>query len=279
MMATGSERLEERGELGLLQRARSWSYGSRVAGLLALGVAVLVVAVLLPPISQDPAYHGFADSRAFLGVPNFGDVASNIPFFLVGILGLVFLAKARAGPADPLAPAFFTYFVGVGLVAFGSAYYHYEPNNETLFWDRLPMSIAFMALFSAFISDRIHERVGRLLLVPLVVLGVASVVYWHVSEQAGAGDLRFYGVVQFFPMVALPLICVLFRPRRLDGRYVAAMIGFYALAKVFEFFDQATFELLGQAVSGHSLKHLAAAVAAYLVLPMLKQGLRASSSV
>jgi hypothetical protein len=272
-MATVGERSAPGAEPGLLRRARSWSYGSKVAGLLALGVAVLVIAVFLPPIPQDPAYHGFADSRAFLGVPNFGDVASNAPFLLVGLLGLVFLAKARAGPADPLAPAFLVYFVGVGLVAFGSAYYHYDPTNQTLFWDRLPMSIAFMALFSAFIADRIHQRAGRLLLLPLVALGVASVIYWHVSEQAGAGDLRFYGVVQFFPMVAIPLICVLFRSRRLDGRYVAAMIGCYALAKVFEFFDQATFEVLGQAVSGHSLKHLAAAVAAYLALPMLKQGL------
>jgi hypothetical protein len=271
-MVTTEEPSEPEGGADLLRRARSWSYGSRVAGLLALGVAVLVIAAFLSPIPQDPSYHGFADPRAYLGIPNFGDVASNAPFLLVGILGLVYLAKGRAGPANPLAPAFYVYFVGVALVAFGSAYYHSEPNNGTLFWDRLPMSIAFMALFSAFIADRIHERVGRLLLVPLVALGVASVVYWHLGEQAGAGDLRFYGVVQFFPMVAIPLICVLFRPRRLDGRFVAAMIGFYALAKVFEFFDQATFELLGQAVSGHSLKHLAAAVAAYMALPMLKQG-------
>ena len=272
-MAMVDERSEPGDEPGLLRRARSWSYGSRVAGLLVLAAAVLVVAAFLSPIPQDPSYHGFADPRAYLGIPNFGDVASNAPFLLVGLLGLVFLAKGGAGRSNPLAPAFFVYFVGVGLVAFGSAYYHYDPNNETLFWDRLPMSIAFMALFSAFIADRIHERAGRLLLVPLVALGVASVIYWHVSEQAGAGDLRFYGVVQFFPMVALPLICVLFPPKRLDGRYVAAMIGFYALAKVFEFFDHGTFQILGQAVSGHSLKHLAAAVAAYLALPMLKQGL------
>ena len=266
-------------EPGLLRRARSRSYGSKVAGLVAFGAAVLVIAVFLPPIPQDPAYHSFADSRPFLGIPNFGDVATNTAFLLVGLLGLVYLTKGRARRSDPLAPAFFVYFAGIGLVAIGSTYYHVNPNNETLFWDRLPMSIAFMALFSAFIADRINERAGRLLLVPLVALGVASVIYWHVGEQAGAGDLRFYGVVQFFPMVALPLICVLFAPRRLDGRYVAAMIGFYALAKAFEFFDHSTFEILGQAVSGHSLKHLAAAVAAYLALPMLKQGLSTSSSV
>ena len=242
--------------------------------VLSIGAVVLVAAFFVPPIPQDPAYHGFVDSRPFLGIANFGDVASNIPFLLVGLLGLVYLAKGHARRSGPLDSAFFVYFVGVGLVAFGSVYYHFNPNNETLFWDRLPMSIAFMALFSAFIADRIQERVGRLLLVPLVAVGLASVIYWHVSEQAGAGDLRFYGVVQFFPMVALPLICVLFRPRRLDGRYVAAMIGCYALAKVFEFFDHAIFEILGQTVSGHSLKHLAAAVAAYLALPMLKQGLR-----
>ena len=130
-MAPVDKPSEPGGEPGWLRRARSWSYGSRIAVVLSIGAVVLVAAVFVPPIPQDPAYHGFADTRAFLGIPNFGDVASNIPFLLVGLLGLVYLAKGRAGPAGPLVPAFFVYFVGVGLVAFGSAYYHVEPNNES----------------------------------------------------------------------------------------------------------------------------------------------------
>ena len=100
-------------------------------------------------------------------------------------------------------------------------------------------------------------------------LGIFSVIYWHLTEQTGRGDLRLYAVVQFFPILAIPLICFLFSSRRLDARYVVAMAGLYVLAKLFEYFDHGIFELLGRNVSGHSLKHLAAAAAAYVVLPML----------
>ena len=156
------------------------------------------------------------------------------------------------------------------LVSFGSAYYHYAPTNETLFWDRLPMSIAFMALLSAFVVERIQDKVGLVLLPFLVILGIFSVIYWHLTEQAGQGDLRLYAVVQFFPMLVIPLICILFSSSRLDARYLIAMAGLYVLAKIFEYFDHGIFEILGQTVSGHTLKHLAAAAAAYMALPMLQ---------
>ena len=256
----------------MVDRARALPYRSRIAVLLAIAVAVLVVAFVVPPIAQDPAYHDFADKRALWGIPNFGDMVSNAPFLLVGGLGLVVLFRrsARDGDrGDPLSLPFALYFAGVGLVAFGSAYYHQDPDNGTLFWDRLPMTIAFMALFAAIIADRIDEKAGRMLLPALIGLGLVSVIFWHLTERAGHGDLRFYAVIQFFPMLAIPLICLLFPPRRLDCRYLVPMFLFYAAAKVFEHFDDQVFALLGLAVSGHTLKHLFAAAAALMALPML----------
>ncbi len=135
----------------------------RIAIILAIAIVVAIVAVFVPPIPQDPSYHNFADRRAFLWIPNFGDVMSNVPFFLVGALGIAFFLRRpndASGETDPLRWPFLVYFVGVALVAFGSSYYHYAPTNETLFWDRLPMSIAFMALLSAFVVDRIQVKGG-----------------------------------------------------------------------------------------------------------------------
>jgi hypothetical protein len=143
-----------------------------------------------------------------------------------------------------------------------------------VFWDRLPITVAFMGLFAAFIADRIDCRAGLLLLPVLVGLGIVSVIYWAWSESVGQGDLRPYAVVQFFPMLAIPLICVLFPPRWLDARFVVAMVVVYGLAKLFELLDERIFDLLGGAVSGHSLKHVAAAAAAYVALVMLQHPAR-----
>ena len=258
----------------MLGRARALTYQARIGIILGVVIVVAVVALFVPPIPQDPGYHNFADRRPLLGIPNFGDVVSNIPFFLVGALGIAFILRRpddASGETDSLRWPIFMYFAGVALVAFGSAYYHYAPSNETLFWDRLPMSIAFMALSSAFVVDRIQVKVGLVLLPFLVILGIFSVIYWHLTEQTGQGDLRLYAVVQFFPMLAIPLICILFSPRRLDARYLVAMVGLYGLAKIFEYFDHGIFDHFGRIVSGHTLKHLAAAGAAYMALPMLRR--------
>ncbi|MGC1951972.1 MAG: ceramidase domain-containing protein [Gammaproteobacteria bacterium] len=246
----------------------------RIAVILAVAIAALGIAFVVPPMAQDPIYHDFADQRGFWGIPNFSDVVSNAPFLLVGGFGLAALfgrSARRESRPDLLTLPFAVYFAAVGLVALGSTYYHQDPSNETLFWDRVPMSIAFMALFAAIIIDRIDEKAGRILLPVLIVLGIASVVYWHLTERTGNGDLRLYALVQFFPMLAVPLICLLFPPRRLDCRYLVPMFLLYGAAKVFEHFDDQIFMLLGPFISGHSLKHLFAAMAALMALPMLNK--------
>jgi hypothetical protein len=247
----------------------------RVRLLLVLCVLMLAIAALIPRVAQDPVYHDFADDRTVLGVPNFLNVVSNLPFLLVGALGLAFLARdRRAGTGDAFATAddrrpYWPFFLGIGLTGLGSAYYHWHPSNATLFWDRLPMTLGFMALLASAIGERIRRRAGARLLWPLLGVGAASVLYWHLGEQRGVGDLRPYGLVQFGSMVLVPLILALFPARYTRTRDLVTSIGWYALAKVFEHVDHGLLMLVG--VSGHTWKHLASAAGAYWILRMLER--------
>ncbi len=210
------------------------------------------------PIAQDPEYHHFADQRAHWGIPHFGDVVSNAAFVVVGLWGLASLRKTQSE-----ARSFALLFGGVLMTGFGSAYYHWAPDSATLFWDRMPMAIAFMALFSVLLSERVNPRLGRTLLVPLVLAGMASVWYWSLSD-----DLRFYALVQFYPMIAFPILMLFWAPRYSHSYYYWWMFGGYALAKAFEAMDGSVFELNGL-LTGHNLKHLAAALSIALLLRML----------
>lgn len=249
----------------------------RVWIIAAITMIVIGGTFFVPAIPQDSAYHLFADLRSCLGIPNFGNVASNVAFTLFGLMGLAIIygkgaGKPRIAFADTL--PFGVFFAGVALIGAGSAYYHWTPNNETLFWDRLPMTIAFMALTAGIVADRVHRTAGLMILLPvLLIAGIASLVYWAVTEAAGSGDLRWYGLVQFLPIVLIPIICWLFPESRFTkGRYIGAMIFFYALAKVFEHFDFQIYHLIGDLVSGHTLKHLTAAMATACVIPMWRAG-------
>ena len=95
------------------------------------------------------------------------------------------------------------------------------------------------------------------LLAPLVVAGLGSVLWWHGGEVRGHGDLRPYALVQFYPLVAVPLMLYLFEPRYTLGGAVLATVAVYGLAKVFELLDGPILAM-GSVVSGHTLKHLAA---------------------
>ena len=251
-------------------------FNHRIAILVGLFIVAVGGLLFVDPISQDPAYHRFADTQSHLGLANFGNVTSNVGFVIVGVLGLIkiFGPKNRdIFEQPPDAWPYIVFFLGVVLVGAGSAYYHANPDSERLVWDRLPMTVAFMSLFAAFIADRIHRRAGTVYLLPaLIAVGILSLVYWEWTEAQGRGDLRFYGLVQFYPMVALPIICWLFAPSRYtDGRYLAWVIGLYGAAKILEYFDAAMFGVFANTISGHGLKHLLSAVATYMIVRMLVQ--------
>jgi len=233
-----------------------------IAGVTAIAIGV---AFQFSPIPQDPAYHMFADRAAWMGVPNFWNVASNLPFVLVGVLGLRNLRLLQ--PHLPV-PACVLFCMGAILIGAGSAYYHYAPASDTLVWDRLPMTIAFMALFSIVISDRISVSLGHWLLWPLVFCGVISVLYWDWTELQGRGDLRAYGLVQFLPTLLIPLMLIAAEGRGLPATWLWATLTAYVLAKLAEYLDAAIYAATGF-VSGHTLKHLLGALAIYFALKAL----------
>jgi hypothetical protein len=209
-----------------------------------------------------------------LSIPNFGNVVSNLPFAVIGLLGIAFLLHAASGPScGHLLDSrerwpYLIAFVGMLLTAFGSSYYHLAPNNARLVWDRLPMTLVFMSMVAAMIAERVQLRLGLILLPPLLIIGIASVLQWYESEIHGAGDLRFYAAVQGYSALVL-LIVLLFPPRYTRGYDLAIIVGFYALAKALETLDKPIFSI-GHLVSGHTLKHLAAAAAGYWLLRMLQ---------
>ena len=247
--------------------------GPRVAILVGMAALAAGITLLLPPLAQPAYYHDFADGRTILGVPHFLNVVSNVPFALVGAFGLWFLARGagagRRGTEPLLGPAdrwtFGVMFAGVLLTAFGSATYHLRPDDAGLFWDRLPMSVAFMGFLAGMISERISSKAGAILLGPLVVLGMASVLWWRLTGSRGAGDLRFYVLVQAFPLAALPYVALALPARYLPARGLLVALGWYALAKGLELLDGWVYGL-GHVVSGHTLKHLAAAAGTWWVL-------------
>jgi hypothetical protein len=243
--------------------------------VILVGVAILISVAFLfvSPIRQDPQYHNFADQRTVLGVPNFWNVISNLPFAVCGLLGLFFLASREATQSFEFGSerwAYVLFFAALVLTCVGSSYYHLHPDNDTLVWDRLPMSIGFMAILAAVIAERVDISLGTRSLGPLLVLGISSVLFWHWTELRGAGDLRFYAVVQFFPMLAIPAMVLFFSSRYTGGKYLLILAGFYAAAKVLEFFDAPIFSV-GHLLSGHTLKHLSSAAGTFWVLVMLQK--------
>ena len=217
-----------------------------VRWLLIAAVLALAFLILAPPIPQDQDYHLFADQRSILGIPNFWNVISNLPFLLVGVLGL-------RGFRDAASRILFT---GVALTSFGSGYYHLHPNDATLVWDRLPITLVFMGLLTLVISQWIGPVWGRRsLLLPLVLFGIGSVVWWRFT-----GDLRAYAVAQFGP--ALVMLPAFWFDRTIRGLWPAGAL--YALAKIAETFDRGIYTAIP--VSGHTLKHLAAALATLWIL-------------
>jgi hypothetical protein len=236
----------------------------------ALGLVCLVMLagfLLQAPMAQSLEYHEFADDRVLFGIPNLQDVASNIPFFVVGVAGVLLCLRRR------LALSWLVLFAATALVCFGSGYYHLTPRNDTLLWDRLPMTVAFMALFVGLVSEHIGARAERYLLAPAVMTGLASALWWHFTD-----DLRFYFWVQYTPLVCIPLVLALFPGRYTHRGYLFYGLGLYVLAKVTEAWDHEIFSLTGNLVSGHTLKHVLAAGAVLSVLLMLAMRKNASVS-
>jgi len=242
---------------------------NRRLGLILIGITSLAATIgicLMEPIAQDSSYHNFADSREILEIPNLWNVISNLAFLLVGLVGIYQLVIRGGLTTMPgLRFIYFILFAGVTLVAIGSSYYHLYPDNRTLVWDRLPMTVTFMALFCIVVAEFVSAYWGRLLFIPLAIAGAGSVLFWYLGEANGQGDLRVYVLVQFLPILLIPIILLCFRSSFSKSSVYWFLLVTYVIAKFFEHFDSAVYSASGF-ISGHSIKHLLAAVGLWLLL-------------
>ncbi|MGB0934954.1 MAG: alkaline phytoceramidase [Alphaproteobacteria bacterium] len=220
-----------------------------------------IVLWTFPAIPQDLSYHMFADRRTLHGIPHFWNVVSNIPIFLVGVYTLV--SRFSSGK-EVLAGESYLWRLWTVLaiaVAVGSTYYHTEPENQTLIWDRLPIAMLAVVLLAYFIMDRVNNEVGLKALPLLLLLGGASVIYWGYTELMGAGDLRPYILVQYGSIVMVLALMVAFGSRYTHSWLLVVGLGWYGVAKVFEILDHEIYRYLEFQISGHTLKHFSVAAA------------------
>lgn len=234
-----------------------------------IAILLLIAAsfALTNAVPQDPAYHLFADTRTLLGIANFWNVASNVSFLVVGLWGLMVARRLQHEGTGRL--AYLVFFAGLVLTAVGSSWYHLSPDNASLGWDRLTMTIAFAGLFPAVLAEYVSDRVARTMLSLMLIAGPASVGYWQWTEAAGAGDLRPYAVIQFAPMLTILGILVLTKNRNDVSNAFYWLLSVYFAAKIFEIRDAATLDAVG--VSGHSIKHLLAGIAAVPLIIALRR--------
>ncbi|MCH8299364.1 MAG: ceramidase domain-containing protein [Candidatus Marinimicrobia bacterium] len=231
--------------------------------LISLFAVSLVAMMLFGKIEQPQSYHNFADNRTFFGVPNFFDTVSNLLFFFVGMTGAWFVYKNVRREARY---SWLTLFAGVTLVSFGSGYYHWNPNDTTLVWDRLPLNMGFMGLFSAVLTEFIQPKLEKYILVPAVLLGALSVIYWHFVD-----DLRFYFWLQVVTLLAITAVLFMYEGRFTLRRYLLYVLGLYTFSKFAEFSDRTIYSATNNLLSGHTLKHILAALAVFSVYLMLRR--------
>ena len=138
------------------------------------------------------------------------------------------------------------------------------------------MTLMFMPLFSLIIYDYIGKRAATTTFFIALPAGIASVLYWQVTEAAGHGDLRPYALVQFFPMLVIIVFLLAYPAKVPYSKPLLLVLAWYVLAKVCEHYDHEIYQFSGF-WSGHTLKHLCASVALVYVIQVVE--LSGSTSV
>jgi len=238
-----------------------------------------VIVFYIDPIEQPEAYHHFVDDRLLFGIPNALNVLSNMPFILVGLMGMnAVLNGDMKNVHDP--EEVFIYkilFLSFPLVAAGSSFYHYNPNHFTLVWDRLPMTIAFAAIVASLVTEKLNLKIGYYITIPTILLGFYSVISWYNSELAGHGDMRLYIAFQLGSFLLIPIVLFTTPHKYTHTKFYLVSFALYGLAKIAELADSEIYSLTNNTISGHTIKHLISALAMYCSVHMVKNRKRISS--
>lgn len=234
---------------------------SFLAGLIIL----LLLAIFLPAIAQNQNYHNFADQRTFFGIKNASNTLSNLAFVIVGIWGLInFYKNKYVKISNAFSVLLNLFFITIILTGLGSSYYHLSPNDFTLVFDRLALSLVFAVILAMLATVKISERSGFHTLAELIILAPLSVLIWNYN-----GNLTPYVVLQFGGIILI-ILTLLFSKTKKQSPCFTSLIILYALAKVAEFYDIEIFNLSQNLISGHTLKHLIGALAVLIFISPLK---------
>lgn len=236
---------------------------------LPLSIVLIAAMAMLcyGPITQLPDYHGFADQRAWLGIHHAADVLSNLGFAVVAVHGLRLLWRQGAHPAVNAGIwGYRLFFIALILTALGSSWYHLAPDNARLVFDRLPIALACAGLLAAVWRETLGSP--RWLVWLLGAAAIVSVAWWRHTDLQGMGDLRPYLLLQLLPLILVPLLQHLAKRPRQERLMFAGAIGLYVLAKICELADRPILDAL-TLLSGHTLKHLLASLAALAVTRQL----------
>jgi hypothetical protein len=243
--------------------------------IIRLPLLTTIVACLMllthGPVTQLPHYHEFADQTMWLGISHAGDVLSNLPFAIIAVWGMIRLWPLRFHPALYAGRYGYTLFlVSLLLTAIGSSYYHLAPDDARLVWDRLPIALLCAGLLAAGRSDNLPRENGKVCAFLFAVLAIISVDWWRITGEHGVGDLRPYLLLQLLPLLLIPMWQAIYRAPQQDRIAFGAAGVCYVIAKLAEINDHAINATLGF-ISGHSLKHLLAALAAGIIVRNLIQ--------
>lgn len=227
---------------------------------------LIFLMVVTPSIPQSQDYHKFADRRNLFGVPNTLNVISIFPFLIVGVVGFVLCLHGNCFGISLRGEVWgwLFFYIGVAATAFGSAYYHLKPDHARLVWDRLPATVAVISIMVIFVIERIDERMGTAFLFPLLMLSAFSIAYWRFFD-----DLRPYALLQLVPLIAIPAMSILLPTKYTHSVYWLWSAGFYFLAEIEEAADKKLYKWTHYIVSGHTLRHLSAAMVPILLTLML----------
>ncbi|MBT4066838.1 MAG: hypothetical protein HOE76_06435 [Euryarchaeota archaeon] len=229
-------------------------------------LSFIAIAIAYGPIPQPQEYHDFADDREFWSIPNTFDVMSNLVIIFPGIVGLAFVHERRGSSDIPVdeTSIHITLFAGMILTFAGSVWFHLDPNDSTMFWDRLGMSVVIGSCISLIINDMLDRNLAAKIHIPILLASIISVIWWPVFD-----DLRIYFIVKHQPFIIFPIL-LLFGTRlynKISGYYWG--LSMFALATLFEFTDQLIFNLTGF-ISGHTLKHISAGIGLWFLMVMVR---------
>ena len=238
-----------------------WRYGLLIAIALILGV----LAIYFSPIKQSRNFYDYADQSVLLGIPHFWDVISNLGFLVVGIIGLIEHKRKSLALVPSMSFAYQLFFIGLIGAFLGSSFYHWVPGAFSLMIDRIPITVCFISLYCIIIAEYLSPKLGKAMLFPMLAYGVVSVIYWYMTDiTTGRGDMAPYVLVQLLPIIHIPLIVWLYPNKYYPTRNYLYALVLYVVCKWAESNDD-ELHAITSLLSGHTIKHILAAVAGYYI--------------